>query len=368
MAEEMNRRADASKSDRFRGFKKVTSSLKFFSRFDDWWFSKIPPLLTVTFILILQRGIEPDRAIPLIIGILFSIISIAAYGHVVNDVYDIESDALAGKPNTMASLPKPIPPLLCLLLFICGFLPAWFFQFHPLAVALIFLNYLWPTLYSMPPIRIKERGFVGILLDAAGSHITPTLLILVVFAELGSANLLQPLVTLAVVITIWASVQGFKGILYHQLADSENDHMSETKTWIQAMNQGRLRSLLPFYNLFIEGLVNCALIWVIFPFCPIAALVFLIYLVCELIKNRMGFEFALNQDPQNIRPSVPFANDLFYGCWLPFAGALQLSFSAPVWAWVPILQVTLFLRNYRTLLQDLKAVTRAVFMRVFPNQ
>lgn len=364
----MNRHGDDSKGDRFGSFREISSSLKFFSRFDDWWFSKIPPLLTVVFLLILQRGIELDQAIPLSVGILFSIISIAAYGHVVNDVYDIESDALAGKPNTMASLPNPVPPLLCLLLFICGFLPAWFFQFHPLAVALIFLNYLWPTLYSMPPIRFKERGFIGIFLDAAGSHITPTILILVVFAELGSANLDPSLVTFAVVITIWASAQGFKGILYHQLADSENDHMSETKTWIQAMDQARLRSLLPFYNLFIEGLVTCALIWITFPFCPIAALVFLIYLAVELIKNRMGFEFALNQNPQNIRPSVPFANDLFYGCWLPLAGALQLCVSAPVWAWVPILQVALFYRNYRMLLQDLKAVTRAVFMRVFPNR
>jgi len=364
----MNRRADDLESRRFRGVKKVASSLKFFSRFDDWWFSKIPPLLTVAFLLILQRGIEPAEAIPLTVGILFSIISIAAFGHVVNDVFDIESDALAGKRNTMASIPKPIPLFLCLLLFMSGFLPAWLLHFHPPAVGLILLNYLWPSLYSMPPVRFKERGFAGILLDAAGSHITPTLLILVVFSQVGSAALDRSFFALAAVITIWASAQGFKGILYHQLADSENDHASNTSTWIRNIDQARIRSRLPIYNLFIEGLITCALIGIIFPFCPIASVVFLIYLIVEFVKNRMGFEFALDHDPQNIRPSVPFANDLFYGCWLPLAAALQLSVSAPVWAWVPLLQIALFLRDYRILLQDLKAAIYALSMRLFPKR
>src|SRR5580704_15198358 len=78
-----------------------------FARPENWFVSKIPPLLAVAYLEILRLGIAPHDAVQLLACALFSICSVAIYGHVVNDLFDLDADRLAGKANRLASM-QPI--------------------------------------------------------------------------------------------------------------------------------------------------------------------------------------------------------------------------------------------------------------------
>lgn len=326
-------------------------------RLDHWWFSKMPPLLTVAYLQILQFGLTPGQVAVLLPSIFFSIACVAAYGHVINDIFDIESDRRAGKPNTMERLKPWQRGIICVALVGFGFLPALVVNYSVWGYLVLALNYLWPTIYSVPGIRLKERGIAGVLCDAAGSHLTPTLFVLIVLSHqitIASINL----IIFSAAALIWSIVLGIKGILNHQLADRENDRASGTVTLATQVAAGRLEQFLPRYNLLVELPINAALVFIVFRVCPLAAPALAFYCLAETFKYRLGFQFALNSDPRNTRVTFPFVNDFFYYFWLPLAAALQLALLEPAWAWLPLLQLGLFSRIAVYQIHDLLALAK----------
>ena len=59
-----------------------------------------------------------------------------------------------------------------------GFTPLLLARTEPISYLLLATIYVSVTLYSIPPIRTKERGVLGPICDAAASHTLPTLLVL----------------------------------------------------------------------------------------------------------------------------------------------------------------------------------------------
>ena len=154
------------------------------------------------------------------------------------------------------------------------------------------LNYLWPTLYSIPGVRLKERGVLGVLSDAAGSHITPTLF---AFAD---ASVFVPGTVNGVVLAavlLWATALGIKGILYHMIADRANDETAGVATFATTRDVGRLFAVLVRYNLLLEFPVSMFLTVVVAAFLPLAVVALALYVALEGTKYVLGFEFAVEQ-------------------------------------------------------------------------
>ena len=89
---------------------------------------------------------DARTAVPLLACYLLSICCVAIYGHVVNDVFDVESDLLSGRYNAMAQIGWTGRMLLCLAFLCGGFLPALVVDYPNSALLLLAVNYLWPTL------------------------------------------------------------------------------------------------------------------------------------------------------------------------------------------------------------------------------
>ena len=308
-------------------------------RFGNWWTHKIPPLLLVVYIELVRRHASLGASVGAIGVLIFCVSCVAAYGHVVNDWCDIADDLAAGKPNAMRDVGVGQRTALSLGLLVVGFVVlAPFANAWPARIALA-VNYLWPTIYSLPGIRLKERGLLGVLCDAAGSHITPT-----VFA-FAVVSLFVPGPANAVVFTavvIWATVLGIKGILHHQIADRANDEMAGVATFATTVGASRLSAVLARYNLLVELPVSIVLTVVVAGFLPLAVVALVIYLALESTKYVLGFEFAVSSDARLRRPSVPFANEMFYTLWLPLAGAVQLALQGFSFAWIPVVHGLLF--------------------------
>jgi hypothetical protein len=322
-------------------------------RFGNWWTHKIPPLLLVVYVELIRRHASLGASVAAVFVLVFCVSCVAAYGHVVNDWCDIADDQRAGKPNVMRGVPTWQRAALCVGLVVAGFAVLAPFSNAWPARILLAVNYVWPTLYSIPGVRLKERGVLGVLSDAAGSHITPTLF---AFADVsvfvpGPANG----VDLAVVL-VWATALGIKGILYHMIADRANDETAGVATFATTRDVGRLFALLARYNLLLELPVSVFLTVVVAAFLPLAVVALAAYAALEGAKHALGFEFAVSSDARLRRASVPFANEMFYTLWLPLAAAVQLAFHGVSFAWLPFLHAALFREQIAVQISDARAV------------
>jgi 4-hydroxybenzoate polyprenyltransferase len=333
-------------------------SLKAMVRFDNWWYSKIPPLLAVAYLEILLGAVSAEQGLLLLVSLVFSIACIAAYGHVVNDVFDVEADRRAGKPNAMAGWSRGRQVAIVALFAVAGFAPSLVVDYSWSGRLLLFINYMMPTFYSLPGVRLKERGGLGVLCDAGGSHIIPTCLVLTVFSHQPGAVAADP--GFLAVLVLWSCVMGIKGILYHQVADRENDRAAGVATLLTWGCPERVAHFLSRYNLCIEFPAAALVVMVVFELCPLASVAFFAYCAIELVKYLLGCQFKLNANPRNTRATFPFVNNSFYDVWFPACAVVQLALEGPGWVWLALVHLGVFFRVILDQISDLRSVAGAL--------
>ncbi len=93
--------------------------------------------------------------------------------------------------------------------------------------------------YSLPGIRLKERGAWGMLTATTMQRVPGFLMVVLAFPQRPAA---------AIAITIWFLVMGLVFILEHQLEDLADDKRTGVRTW--ATVRGRLRTQRARYRLY----------------------------------------------------------------------------------------------------------------------
>jgi hypothetical protein len=327
-------------------------------RFDNWWYSKIPPLLAIAYLQVLFVHVRLGTLATLLPCALFSIACVAAYGHVVNDAFDVEPDRRAGKPNAMAHFSARARAAIAGGLDGAALAPGFVAPYAWPSLTLLVVNLVLPTVYSMPRIRVKERGALALLCDAGGSDLVPTFFLLTVFAPVAWTGGRE--IAFAAIAVAWAGALGLKGIVHHQLADRRNDLASSTVTWATEHDPARLQRWLARYNLAVEFPLSLALAIVVATVCPLAAAALTVYVSIESLKYLLGFQFALGAEPRTIRASIPFADEGYYVLWLPLAAATQLAVAHPVLAWLPLVQAAGFARALWAQIAVLRGVMAAI--------
>jgi hypothetical protein len=207
-------------------------------RAKDWWEYKLPPMLAVAYLIIQNSEFTFLYLLPLILVLMSAITLGAIYVSFLNDATDVAEDARAGKKNRMAAYTTVQQTILVLLPLVAGFgFISVFLNFFSYASLLYCTAYILFTLYSLPPFRLKERGAAGIVADALGSQVFPTLFIAVCMNQYTNQEIrMVPFAFLGV----WLFCFGLRGILWHQLADKENDKASGLLTIVQNMSEVQL--------------------------------------------------------------------------------------------------------------------------------
>ena len=303
----------------------VLSSFFKIIRASEWWLYKIAPLLAIAYAEILLIHLPPLQSVTTVLTFLLSISSVAAYGYIVNDLFDIEVDRKAGKSNAMAQFLPWRRFLFCLVFVATGFAVPILMKFGTLAIILLAINYLLPTLYSAPPLRLKERGIWGILSDAAGAHLIPTLFVAATFLNLSAAP--QPnALTFSIIAAAWAFFAGVRGILLHQLWDRDNDINSGISTFVTQFQPESVRLWINRLVFPCEIIVFSGLAVVLSRFSPWLLGFFTVYVLITLSK------LNLTQTP--LDPSPPIGQNIIphdlYEVWLPLALAILLVTRHPV--------------------------------------
>ena len=159
--------------------------------------------------------------------ILFSIF-FSFYGYLVNDYSDIELDRLHGKPNTFKDDSRNKAQLVLLVILFLAVLTSIPFWDRPYFIVLTLIWFLLTTFYSLPPVRLKERGTANIVIVVMAQRLLPILILFAVFNFWD----VQVLISLL----IYVLLRGLASDMNHQLEDYRNDKKTGTRTF--AVSQG----------------------------------------------------------------------------------------------------------------------------------
>jgi len=174
---------------------------------------------------------------------LFLIFSLTgtAYGYLVNDLADVELDRRAGKHNVFHGMSRSRASLVVAAVFTvmvtCG-LP---FVRRPYFLPLWVAWALAATFYSLPPVRLKERGSLGLAATIVAQQPIPAAM---AFAALGYLRTWGALAFIA-----YITLRGICSDVGHQMRDRALDEAAGATTF--AVRHGH-RVIARIYGLSLE--------------------------------------------------------------------------------------------------------------------
>jgi 4-hydroxybenzoate polyprenyltransferase len=217
-----------------------------------WWEFKGAPVLGTVYATSALLNVSLIALWPLLLFILFWLAVAAAYANILNDLADQKDDLVAGKENRMAGRSRFFKVAILAACLLPGVVAMAILSQAPVALALYLGIWLVFATYSLPPLRLKQRGFWGVLADATGANLLPQLFAVATIGYWVGEKI--PLMWW-IAVGIWAMACGVRGILWHQLVDLENDRVSGVNTFAVRTSPERVQQLAR---------------WVIFPLEAIA--------------------------------------------------------------------------------------------------
>jgi 4-hydroxybenzoate polyprenyltransferase len=300
-----------------------------------WWFNKVP--LSILLVLLLIDGERLTYQIFMVVAAVVAIVCcVANYGYALNELFDLDEDRRGGRDNMAATVSRA--RMWSIIVLSAGGAMALAALLAGVAgSALTAGELLLPLAYSIPPLRVKERGWLGVLADAAAAHLYPAMLALVVVRHWST----RPDAALFVVaVAIWSLATGLRGILSHQLQNEGHDRATNLCTVVHQYGRATIERLVIFGILPIEVAAFCAVVLqshatVLFK---TAWLLFVLY---EFLKFTLD-AFPVAVFKREGQPYLPFVDEGFYKIWGPLTLALDASLSDPFYLILVPLYALLF--------------------------
>ena len=289
------------------------------ARAAEWWEYKLIPIFATFYATALMLRVPVSGLWPAALTVLLALVPGAVYVSVINDVTDREEDLAAGKINRVAGRNRAA---IAAVLAICtgtGVAISWWWRHDVLLLSLYLGAWLAFSLYSLPPFRFKTRGFLGVLADASGAHLFPTL-VAVTLAFRASGRAVDTPWLLAA--GLWALAYGVRGILWHQLSDIEQDRQAGVRTFAQRHSPELAARIGTFVAFPLELLALAILLWRMHHVLPLLFLAFY-----GLLATRR--RACWHVDPVIVKPTAHFQivlqeyYDVFYPLAILLASALQ---------------------------------------------
>ncbi|HEY0382966.1 MAG TPA: hypothetical protein VGC72_12285 [Candidatus Elarobacter sp.] len=318
-----------------------------------WWFNKVP--LSVTLVLLLVDGRAASLGVLAMLAIVvLTVCGAGNYGYALNELFDVEEDARIGRANAAAAVGPARMWAIIALSALCAVVGATILAGVPGAL-LTLLELCLPFAYSVPPLRIKERKWLGVAADGLAAHVYPAAL-----ALLAVDHAIPRSVTtvLAVAVVVWSAAAGLRGILSHQLHTAEQDTSAGLKTVVHDVGYRRLEkivvaAIVPLEVVAFAGvLIACdagVILWA-----GVA-----LYLAYEGFKAVSGHFRVTAFRPQG-QPYLPFVEESFYKAWGPVVLALDAARIDPRYLIVIVVYALLFRPHLQTESHRLRLVMAAL--------
>lgn len=298
-----------------------SASITKVARAGEWWEYKLVPIFAVFYATALILGAPLTALWATAILLLAALVPGAVYVSLVNDLTDREEDAAAGKPNRLAGRSAPVIALLLAVPIAIGLGFAWHWRDDPLLLIPYLAAWTAFSLYSLPPFRLKARGLPGILADASGAHLFPTMVAVgLVFRAVG----VDPWPLWLVSAGIWAFVYGLRGILWHQLLDAEHDRAAAVKTFVVRHRRERILTLAHWLVFPVELVTFAFLMSKMTSALPL----FFLFLYGALVLRRLRL-FRMQAVIVEPRPRYLIILHEYYDLFLPLSLLVACALRSP---------------------------------------
>ena len=324
-------------------------SVRVLGRVDNWWYSKVAPAIAISYCAALLYQVPAWATARSILLIAFVGLCAGSYGHIINDVYDIEVDRNAGKRNHMARFKPWQRFAFCALTLGLGFAPALFVSYSATSLLLLAVEFLLPTIYSIPPIRLKGRGALGLVCDSLGAHMVPCLYVTSVLAHVAGNPVLvhsQRSLLFICCTAIWALTLGLIGILIHEFEDRENDLRSGIRTFATDVEFSKVRGAMTiFYG--IELCAFAGMVTILFPVAPAVAVATGLFVLMTTVKLTSHWPHYRHYEIDSTAIQWWQLSHPFYEAYLPVAAAIQCAWIHPWLAAFPVMQFAVFAATFQ---------------------
>jgi len=176
-----------------------------------WWF-KLPFTL---------------KTISLTFLSLLTTIGFASLGYFINEFFDKESDAKAGKLNKLAFISPQLQFGICLSSIALTLLPWIWLPSNSISWLLIVLQIFLFLIYSLPFPRIKEATYLSVVIDSLYAYVVPLILSFYTFGLIADTITIPTWFYLFVVAVFFI---GLRNIIIHQVNDVMKDKQSGMTT------------------------------------------------------------------------------------------------------------------------------------------
>jgi 1,4-dihydroxy-2-naphthoate octaprenyltransferase len=323
-------------------------------RAGEWWEHKIAPILGIFYATGLLAGAPLLSLAPSLLLLLAALVPGAVYVSVLNDLTDRDEDCRAGKANRMAGASAWLALAAMGPAVAAGLAVAWGWRDDPLLLGFYLAAWISFSLYSLPPFRLKTRGVAGLAADSAGANLFPTLVaILLAFRAAGAAA--DPLWLAAA--GLWAFAHGLRGILWHQLLDSDADEAAGVRTFVQRVPRARAVALGHYLAWPAELAALAFLLWKLGAAGPLIGLL----LYALLVRQRLKI-FRMRAIVVEPHPRYLMLLQEYYILFLPLALLVEAALRRPADGLLFLAHLILFPIGAAAAVRDLWKLRRSGFL------
>jgi 4-hydroxybenzoate polyprenyltransferase len=204
-------------------------------RWEEWYASKLPFAWTACAAAAASSTLGDAAVLRRTAAVIVFTCLCAAFGHVANDHADRACDRLAGRRTPVSGLTRGAAHLLLAALALAALAALALAGSSTAADAAGMAALALSAAYSLPPLRLKKHGALGVWAAAAAQRPLP---ILLAFAALGHVG------AEAWAFAAVAQLVGIRWMLVHQVADAANDRRAGVATYVAAAGECRARRLL----------------------------------------------------------------------------------------------------------------------------
>jgi len=275
---------------------------------------------------------------------LFSMFS-TTYGYLINDLADKNLDLRHGKQNTFE---KDSRTKASLIVFLFLSLSVVFGLYFVKNVYFLLLWVFWAfltTFYSVKPIRLKERGKIGLVFVVLAQRVLPTFIIFTAFKYYNWVDV--------IVFATYILLRGLSSDLNHQLEDYERDKHTDTDTYAVQSGFHNARKVF-YFSLEAEKILLILCLGTMYLRLPQykvygVSLLFPVLIVYLILCGLTWRQMASSPEGFDVNPFIPGRKDIFQfihhtfpSVLLPFYLLLLLVYES--WIFIIIL---IFLIIYR---------------------
>ena len=321
-------------------------------RASDWWEFKLAPIFATIYATAFILNLSITSLWPLLLLALIALIPGAAYVSLINDLTDLEDDVASGKNNQLVGRSKTFVTIALACCLVPGVAVSFYWRNDPLILSLYLAAWIAFSVYSIPPFRLKTRGLSGLLADASGAHLFPTLLVVSLVYRWGGIPI-EPLWFLAV--AVWSLCYGLRGNLWHQLTDLQNDQLAGLKTFAQRHTITWLHGLGNFIIFPLEIAAFSIMLWRAGSRLAIAFLC--CYALLEWLRKRL---WKMNLVIAVPKPRYSILLLEYYEIFFPLAVLLSSSRQHPLDVLVLVAHLIIFPRRGAQVGKDVFKLTKKV--------